>query len=50
LEEYTDLATIGFWKKYTRQHAEDQKMLAQGRKDDNLTTRDNARPPVQWSD
>merc|ERR1712093_637282 len=50
VEEYTDVATIGFWKKYTRKYAGDEKMIAKGRKDVNLTARDNARAPVQWSD
>lgn len=50
VEEYTDVATVGFWKKFTGKHAGDEAMIERGRRDVNLTARDNARAPVQWTD
>lgn len=48
-EEYKDIESINFWKKYNEKYPNDEEKLALARKILQKKARDNARTPVQWS-
>lgn len=50
IEEYTDIATVGFWRGFKEQYGDNEEMMKKGKADVNLTARDNARAPVQWTE
>jgi glycosidase len=49
-EEYKDIESINFFKKYNELYPGDEEKLAFARKVLQRKARDNARTPVQWSD
>ncbi|KAF2121692.1 glycoside hydrolase superfamily [Lophiotrema nucula] len=48
-EEYKDIESINFWKKYNEMYPDDEQKLQLGRQILQKKSRDNARTPVQWS-
>ncbi|KAF2182401.1 glycoside hydrolase family 13 protein [Zopfia rhizophila CBS 207.26] len=48
-EEYKDIESINFWKKYNKLYPNNQEKLSLARKILQKKARDNARTPVQWT-
>ncbi|KAF2261372.1 alpha-glucosidase [Lojkania enalia] len=48
-QEYKDIESVNFWKKYNEMYPGDEEKLALCRKILQKKARDNARTPVQWS-
>ncbi|KAF2733654.1 glycoside hydrolase [Polyplosphaeria fusca] len=48
-EEYKDIESVNFWKKYNEMYAGDKEKLGLARRILQRKARDNARTPVQWS-
>ena len=48
-EEYKDIESINFWKKYNEMYPGDQQKLARAREILQRKARDNARTPMQWN-